>query len=67
MADKHEMEIIITPTGETKVHIKGIKGKKCVDEINALKVALGEVKEQKLTSEYYEPEPKVGITQKTSR
>lgn len=67
MADKHEMEIIITPTGETKVHIKGIKGKKCVDEINALKAALGEVKEQTLTSEYYEPEPRVGISRKRSQ
>lgn len=63
-AKKQEVEITINPEGKVKVHIKGIKGKKCLELVDFLKQNVGEILEQKLTSEYYEPEPKVGINVK---
>ncbi len=62
MAEKEELEITIFPDGEIKVFIKGIKGKRCLKYVDAFKNSIGEIKEQRLTSEYYEPEPKVGIS-----
>lgn len=58
---KEELEITISTEGKVKVHIKGIKGKKCMNYVDFIKQNIGNVEEQKLTSEYYEPEPKVGI------
>lgn len=60
---KHEVEVTISPDGEVKVHIKGIKGKKCLDLVKFLQEEghLGKIKEQRLTSEYYEPEPETHI------
>lgn len=61
MAEKQELEIEITPDGETKVHIKGLKGKKCIEYVEIFKKVLGEVKEEKHTSEYYEPDAHIKI------
>ena len=56
---QHEVEIIISETGEVKVHIKGAKGKACLEYAKWITEVVGQVKDQKLTSEYYEPETKV--------
>ena len=56
MAEKQEMEIEITSEGETKVHVKGIKGKGCMQFVDVFKKILGEVKNIKKTSEFYEPD-----------
>jgi hypothetical protein len=64
MAQRHELEIEIGPDGNVKVHVKGAKGKKCLDYVK-LFAALGDVTEQELTSEYYEPETPVGVTDTT--
>lgn len=56
---QHEVEIIISETGEVRVHVKGVKGKACLEYAKWLTEVVGKVKEQKLTSEYYEPETKV--------
>lgn len=56
MAEKQELEIEIDKEGETKVHVKGIKGKGCMQFVEVFKKILGEVKELKKTSEYYEPD-----------
>lgn len=58
---QHEVEITITKSGEVKVHIKGVKGKGCLEYAEWLAQVVGKVKDQKLTSEYYEPETKVRI------
>jgi hypothetical protein len=58
---KHEVEIEITKTGEVKVHIKGAKGKACMEYSKWLTKVVGKVKDQKLTSEYYEPETRAAI------
>jgi len=61
MSSKHDIEIEISETGEVKAHIKGIPGKGCSDVAKILKEIVGEVKSDTKTSEYYQPEPKIGI------
>jgi UDP-N-acetylmuramate-alanine ligase len=61
MSSKHEIEIEISETGEVKAHIKGIPGKGCSDVAKILKEIVGEVKSDAKTSEYYQPEPKIGV------
>ncbi|AQQ71712.1 hypothetical protein SMSP2_02089 [Limihaloglobus sulfuriphilus] len=53
---QHDIEITISKTGEVRVHIKGAKGKACMDYAKWLSNVIGNVKDQKLTSEYYEPD-----------
>lgn len=53
---KKEIEIIVTPDGEVRVTVKGVKGKSCVDFTKWLEEGLGDVAERKLTSEFYERE-----------
>lgn len=58
---QHEIEIVITKDGEVKVSVKGVKGKACLEYAKWLTEVIGQVKDQKLTSEYYEPETKTRI------
>lgn len=58
---QHELEITISSTGEVKVHVKGVKGKSCLEYANWLAEEIGKVRDQKLTSEYYEPETKARV------
>lgn len=58
---QHDVEIIISQTGEVKVHVKGVKGKGCLEYAKWLTRVVGKVKDQQLTSEYYEPETKARI------
>lgn len=58
---QHEVEITISKTGEVKAHIKGAKGKSCLAYSKWLSELVGKVKDQQLTSEYYEPEIKARI------
>lgn len=55
---QHDIEITISKTGEVRVHVKGAKGKSCMAYAEWLTQIIGKVKDQKLTSEYYEPEEK---------
>lgn len=64
MAQRHELEIEIGADGSVKVHVKGAKGRKCLDYVK-LFAAMGEVTEQELTSEYYEPETPTTVTDAT--
>lgn len=54
MATKQEIEIVISPDGQVKLEVKGIKGPGCVPEAKKLAEALGEIKSQEPTHEYYE-------------
>lgn len=58
---QHDIEITISKTGEVRVHVKGAKGKSCMDYAKWLTQVIGTVKNQKLTSEYYEPDEKARI------
>ena len=55
MAQRKELEITISPTGEVSVQVKCIPGQSCVEETKFLEDALGsEVKDRQLTAEYYQ-------------
>jgi len=58
---QHDVEITISQTGEVKVHVKGVKGKGCLEYAKWLTRVVGKVKDEQLTSEYYEPETKARI------
>jgi hypothetical protein len=58
---QHEVEISISKTGDVRVHIKGAKGKACLEYAKWLTEVIGKVKNQQMTSEYYEPETKARI------
>jgi hypothetical protein len=58
---QHEVEISISKTGEVKVHVKGAKGKACLEYAQWLTQVIGKVKSQQMTSELYEPEAKSRI------
>lgn len=49
-----EIIVDISPEGEVKISVKGVKGKSCKDLTKALEAALGDVKESKTTREYTE-------------
>ncbi len=59
--EKHEFEIEIRKNGEVKVHVRGAKGKRCLDYVTFFEKVIGKLKEKQLTSEYYEPDSKVEI------
>ncbi|HDS09899.1 MAG TPA: DUF2997 domain-containing protein [Firmicutes bacterium] len=61
MAKKRELEIIIDKEGRVSVKIKGFPGKACNDVAKILEDALGEIKEEEHTSEYYEQEEENNI------
>jgi hypothetical protein len=56
MTRKTEIEVEIDSEGNVTFHVKGIKGKGCLQVAEALEKVLGPIKEKKLTSEYYEVE-----------
>ena len=58
---QHEMEITICRNGQIKVHIKGVKGKACLEYAQWLKQVVGKVSQQQQTSEFYEPDIKSRI------
>lgn len=51
-----ELNIDIGPDGKVKLHIKGVKGKACLDTVELFKKIVGPQTDKKLTSEYYEPD-----------
>jgi len=59
MAKKTEIEVEIGADGEVRFHVKGVKGKGCLQYEELLRQVLGPVKERQLTSEYYEQEVRV--------
>ncbi|MDD3625721.1 MAG: DUF2997 domain-containing protein [bacterium] len=66
MAKKRELEIIVDKEGRVSVKIKGFPGKACMDVAKILEEALGEIKEEEHTSEYYEPEEENRIDLETN-
>ncbi len=55
MSELQEIEVIIAPNGEVKVHVQGVKGSKCTDITKGMEELLGgNVLERTETDEYYE-------------
>jgi hypothetical protein len=61
--ERHELEVIITPSGEVKVEVKGAKGKACMEYVQLFEERVGRVKQKRVTSEFYEPERKTGLVE----
>lgn len=51
-----EFDITIGPDGNVELHVKGFKGKGCLEAMKLFEQIVGEVKSQRETSEFYEPE-----------
>jgi len=47
------IEIIVAPTGETRVETKGFTGPECREASRFIEQALGQQTEEHLTSEFY--------------
>ena len=41
MSELQEIEVVISPNGEVKVHVQGVKGKKCTDITKGMEELLG--------------------------
>ena len=58
---QREFEITIAPDGGVEVHIKGYKGKSCLEVMKMFEHVVGELKSQNQTSEFYEPDEQVQL------
>jgi len=54
VADRIEIELVFTPDGEVRLETRGLKGKTCLAETEALEKALGNVTGRAKTSEFYQ-------------
>jgi len=54
---KKTIEIVISPTGETKVETKGFSGGECRDASKFVEVALGQKTGEQTTGEFYQAQP----------
>ena len=54
-----EFEITISPSGEVEVHMDGFKGKGCLEAVKLFESLIGEVREVRHTSAFYEPDEEV--------
>ena len=56
---QREFDITIGPDGSVELHVKGYKGKSCLEAMKLFEQIVGELKSQRETSEFYEPEEQV--------
>jgi hypothetical protein len=56
---QREFEITIAPNGSVEVHVKGYKGRSCLEAMKIFEKVVGEMKSQRETSEFYEPDEHV--------
>jgi hypothetical protein len=57
--NQREFDITIEADGSVQVHIQGFKGKGCLGALKVFQEIVGEVRSQRETSEFYEPEENV--------
>ena len=57
--DQREFDITIGPDGAVELHVKGFKGKSCLEALKLFEEIVGEVKSRRETSEFYEPDEQV--------
>ena len=56
---QREFDITIGRDGNVELHVKGYKGKGCLEAMKMFQQIVGELKEEQRTNEYYEPEEQV--------
>jgi hypothetical protein len=54
VADRIEIELVFTPDGQVRLETRGLKGKTCLAETEALEKAIGTVERRTRTSEFYQ-------------
>jgi hypothetical protein len=59
--ERPEFDITIGRTGKVKVHVKGVKGDRCVQMADLIKEIVGHEDDRQLTNDYYAQEGKVRI------
>lgn len=59
--NQQEFEITIDKSGKVQLHIKGVKGKRCLEVAKMFEKIVGKLNDSKLTAEFYEPETAVGL------
>ncbi|PYI87013.1 MAG: hypothetical protein DME26_07585 [Verrucomicrobia bacterium] len=58
---QREFDITIAPDGSVELHVKGYKGKSCLEALKIFEQIVGEVKSQQATNEMYEPDEHVQL------
>jgi hypothetical protein len=58
---QREFEITIAPDGGVELHIKGYKGKNCLEAMKIFEQAVGVLRSRRETSEFYEPDEQVQL------
>ena len=58
---QREFEITIGADGSVQVHVKGYKGKSCLEAMKLFEKVVGELKSRRETSEFYEPDERVQL------
>jgi len=56
---QREFDITIGRDGNVELHVKGYKGKGCLEAMKMFRQIVGELKEEQRTNEFYEPEEQV--------
>lgn len=54
-----EFELTIGPDGSVELYVKGYKGKSCLQAAKWFETLVGEIKNQRHTSEFYEPDEQI--------
>lgn len=56
---QREFDITIGADGNVELHVKGFKGRGCLEAMKMFEKLVGELKSQRETSEFYEPDEQV--------
>jgi len=56
---QREFDITIGKDGGVQLHVKGYKGRGCLEAVKLFEQIVGEMKSQQQTSEFYEPDEQV--------
>ncbi|HTV62155.1 MAG TPA: DUF2997 domain-containing protein [Verrucomicrobiae bacterium] len=56
---QREFEISIGKDGSVELHVKGYKGRGCLEAMKMFEQIVGELKSEQRTNEFYEPEEQV--------
>ena len=62
--ERPEFEITITRKGKVKVHVKGVKGQRCIEMADLIREIVGKEDQRELTSDYYAQPVQVRINTK---
>ena len=58
---QREFDITIAPDGGVGVHLKGYKGKNCLEVMKMFEQVVGELQSRRETNEFYEPDEQVQL------